>query len=148
MAATVGQNVTVGDLEGLGAVTNIYKNGSLMAAVPGIAIGWLDNSQLLVRIYVVDPKANFLEDYSGTAIYSSSGSLIASPLLPELFLVQPVDPTSVYSPERNAIFSLTTGQTVWTTFNTAPDNGSHLKGAVSGQYVVFAAKHRVYVSTH
>ena len=115
----------------LGTATNIYQNYTLTTAVAGWPVGWIDNSRLLTNTY--DP----LGAYLGATIYSSSGTIIATPALPELFTLHTVSPGSIYSPYRNSIYSPTTGALSFGTGNVvvAPD----VPGAVVGSYVVYAS---------
>ncbi len=81
----------------------VYKNGTQVASVAGGAIGWIDNNRLLAGV-------------SGTfAIYSPSGTVLANPPLPQFWQpFQTVTPDTIYIPQLNGIYSLTTGQPTWT----------------------------------
>jgi hypothetical protein len=124
-----------------GAATNIYKNGLLATAVNGVAVGWIDNNQLLVNNYAsIHPNPNV---YTNASIYSASGTLSSSPTLSELLTIQPVTSSSIYSPTLNTIFSLPSGNTLYS-------SGTPVTGpaAVAGSYVVFASGSRIVVDTH
>jgi hypothetical protein len=112
-----------------GTVTNIYRNGSLVTAVPGWAAGWIDDNRLLVNSYDVR-----LLTYVGAKIVSSNGQTLATPPLPEILHVQRVTTDTIYSPDSNAIFSVTSGAMVWSSQTAARG-----KGAVSGGRVVFSS---------
>jgi hypothetical protein len=121
-------------------VTNIIKNGTLVTAVPGSGIGWIDNDRILVNQYrqVYRPVAETV--YVNAAIFSSAGVQLDTLPLPMLKSIQTVTSDSVYAPNSNAIYSLTTGEPVWT--------GSFLSsgmGAVAGSYVVYLSGHSVLV---
>ena len=118
--------------------TNIFKNGNLVAAVPGWAVGWIDNDRLLVNSYTSDPRHVSIVYYAGCSIYDASGAKLASPALPELQEIQTVTADQVYSPKLNQILSLTTGAPTWTSAN--PSTGV---GAVAGSRVVFVSGARV-----
>jgi hypothetical protein len=124
------------------SATIIYKNGTLLTAVPGFAIGWIDNNRILVNSYTSPANSSPPYTYSGCAIYDTTGAKIATPALPELHTIQTVTSDSVYSPELNSIFSLTTGQATWI----SPYNNK--VGAVSGPYVVFEAASQVFVDSY
>jgi hypothetical protein len=132
------------------SATSIFKNGTLVTAVPGSAVGWIDNDRLLVNQYAIsrDGSKTFgvehtLEiQYNGCIIYSSAGVQLATPSLPELRSIQTVNSDSVYDPSYNAIYSLTTGQPTWTA--SFPSSGV---GAVSGAYVVYESGHSVVVES-
>jgi hypothetical protein len=117
--------------------TNIYKNAALATAVPGWAVGWLDDSRLLAITF--DSKNNYL----GSVIYGPTGSVLAKAPIPEFYTMNVVSPTSVYSPELNIIVSLTTGATAW-----ASGNASRRLGAVTASQVIFASGSRVLVQPY
>jgi hypothetical protein len=116
---------------------NIYKNAVLASAVPGWAVGWLDNTRLLAT--TVDSKGN----YTGAVIYGPTGSVIAKPPIPQIYSMNVVTPESIYSPELNIIVSLTSGATAWMSGNTARQ-----LGAVTGSQVIFASGSRVLVQPY
>ena len=123
------------------SVTSIFKNGTLVTAVPGAAVGWIDNNRILVNQYVNDPQTGLIT-YAGCTIYSYAGAALATPSLPELKSIQTVNSDSVYDPSHNAIYSLTTGQPTWTA--SFPSSGV---GAVSGAYAVYESGHSVVVES-
>jgi hypothetical protein len=121
--------------------TNIYTNGMLTTAVTGLAVGWIDNNQLLVNNYPPGYKAP--ATYSNATIYSATGSPIAATVpLPELLTFQPVNSSAIYSPTLNTIFALPSGNTLYT--SSTPANG---QGAVVGSNVVFTSGSRIVVDT-
>jgi hypothetical protein len=115
-----------------GTGTNIYKNFTLTTAVSGWPVGWIDNSRLLANTYV-NSDASVV--YSSATIYSAAGAVLATPALPELQSLETVDTDSIFSPGKDSIYSLTTGQLIFGTGNVvgSPDVG----GAVVGSYVVY-----------
>jgi hypothetical protein len=124
--------------------TRIYKDGQLATAVTGWAVGWIDDNRLLVNRYT---NPHYLT-YTGCAIVDPSGTTIGTCALPELYSLQRVAADSIYSPERNAIFSVSTGQATWTSPNPSRGDGVStsfvlqyrgILGAVAGPYVVFAS---------
>jgi hypothetical protein len=121
----------------------IFKNDQQVATVPGAAVGWIDNGRLLVNQYTQTANGPV---YSGCTIYSSTGTVLATPPLPELGGIQTVTSDTVYAPNLNAIYSLTTGQATWTS-PYPPDSwnnpGTAWLGAISGPYVVFESEGRV-----
>jgi hypothetical protein len=121
--------------------TNIYTNGMLTTAVTGLAVGWIDNNQLLVNNYPPAYKAP--AGYSNATIYSAAGSPIATTVsLPELLTFQPVNSNAIYSPTLNTIFALPSGNTLYS--STTPSTG---QGAVVGSNVVFTSGSRIVVDT-
>lgn len=123
--------------------TNIWKNGVLSSAIPGLGVGWIDNDRLLVAQYKLNTVGGGFV-YSGSAIYSSAGKLLHElSLLPQLSGFQPVGPNSIYSPEGNAIYSLTDGSSTW--FGALPPAGV---GSISGHQVVYVSGHTVVTETY
>jgi hypothetical protein len=120
--------------------TNIYNNGMLVTAVNGFAIGWIDNTQLLVNNYVSVHAAP--GTYSNASIYSATGTLTSTPALPELLTIQPVNSSSLYSPALNTIFALPSGNILYS--STTPSTG---QGAVVGSNVVFTSGTHIVVDT-
>ena len=115
------------------------KNGVLVAAVPGWAVGWIDNSRLLVNSYTSGRQLV----YAGSTIYDPTGAKVATPPLPELREFQVATSDWIYSAQQNTIYSLTTGVAVWTSPN--PSAGI---GAVSGSNIVFESGTRVLVESY
>lgn len=120
--------------------TNIYQHGTLITAISGIPVGWIDNNRILVNQYTAAAGGT---QYAGAVIYDSTGVRLATPALPELKSIQTVTPDSVYDPSHNAIYSLTTGQPTWT----AAYPGSGL-GAVAGPHVFYEAGHTIISETY
>jgi hypothetical protein len=113
--------------------TNIFVNGSLESAAAGWPLGWLDDSRLLVNTY--GPRTRPSDDiYKGAAIVNAAGVVLQNCPIPELAQIQPVSATAIYSPQRNSIFELVTGDVLWASVS---DHRS--AGAVSGEHVVFAS---------
>ena len=115
--------------------TSIYKNGILVATVPGGVAGWLDNTRLVVTKYtdvVGDPLLGPIA--AGTTIYDSLGKILGTLPISELPFSQVITANSVYLPESNTIMSLTTGGVSWATGNPSDYGGI---GAISGSQVVF-----------
>lgn len=114
---------------------NIYQNGTLVGAIQGTPIGWIDNGQLLSDTYVGNPGCDcFL--YSATTVYGPTGTSLATPALPMFASIQPVATDTVYSNEYNSIYSTTSGAVIWAgTPPPSPQTSSFL-GAVAGGYAV------------
>jgi hypothetical protein len=127
------------------AVTTIYKNGTLVKSVPGYAAGWIDNNQLLINTYtqiVPPPGPGVFYQYAGASIYDATGTLSSTPTLPEIDQLQPINSTSLYDPSNNEIFSLPSGNILYSSIT--PLTGA---AAVAGSYVVFASGSRIVVDT-
>jgi hypothetical protein len=128
-----------------GAATTIYQNGTAIAAVPGFAVGWIDDSDLLVDTYTGEAP---YPSYTGSAIYSPTGTLVASPPLPEIKNFQTVGPGLIYTPDSNTIYSTSTGKATWTSVypygEVYPPQGA---GATADGDVVFLSGARVVVQS-
>jgi hypothetical protein len=129
---------------GSNLTTNIFKNGSLVAAVSGYGEAWIDNGRLLVANYVQNGKEPTI--FTGSTIYDATGATLANipPTLPPIS--NPLFPTSdsVYDANTNAIYSLTTGLATWQ--GPIPLNANPKLGAVAGSAVVYESGHQVILS--
>lgn len=120
------------------AGTDIYLNDSLASAAAGWAVAWLPNDELLVNKYAgtgSNPPA-----YQGSALYSSTGTPLSSPPLPELGkggAAQAISADSVYDPWTNRIYSLTSGSATWSGPQSTPVQPYGGLGAIAGPRVVF-----------
>jgi hypothetical protein len=112
------------------STTRIYKNGALINAVAGYAVGWLDDDRLLVNTYLNNTYGNV---YSGSVIYDAAGYPQSSPPIPEMFGWSTVATTQMYSQRAHKVYDLVTGVTTWQDGRPSPDNG-----VVSGGCIVFA----------
>jgi len=135
-----GTKVAVSDNKSATSGTNVYSNGALVTAVPGWVVGWLDDSRILVNNYTLSRFD--IVTYTDTTIYSSSGTKLGAPPLPELQSLQIVSAGSVYDPVSNVMYSTTTGMATWT--GASPSTGV---GAVAGSNVVFASGSQVLVQS-
>jgi hypothetical protein len=132
-----------------GTTTDIYTNAILTTALPGWAVGWLDNTRLLVEQFSVIPPPPSLPGgqptvvYDGASIFSPSGTNLGSSPIPQIQSPQVLTSDSIYSPQTNTITSVTSGLTLWASadafclpsLNYTPCNAA---GAASGSQVIFA----------
>jgi hypothetical protein len=131
-------------------VTNILKNGKLVAAISGEGVGWIDNNRLLVNQYVMIQGPDPTIQFANAAIFSATGTQLSTPALPEIPSIQTVNSNAVYDPSRNVIYSLSTGKPIWA--GAYPSTGAGITskgpighGAISGNYVVYQSNHTVVV---
>jgi Putative Ig domain len=117
-----------------------YQNSTALAQINGYAVGWLDESDLLVNNYYLPSKGGAI--YQNATIYSPDGSAGATIPLPELQSFQVVSSGLIYSPDTNAIYSTTTGSATWT--SSYPSEGV---GATAAGEVVFLSGARVVVQS-
>ena len=119
--------------------TNIYLNGALSSAASGYVVGWVDDNRLLVNRYITEFGVPV---HTGTDLVSASGQMIAASLpLPQLSEIQGISANRIYSPERNEVFDVTTGERTWS--SQAPHVGS--AGAVAGPNIVFTSNATVRI---
>jgi hypothetical protein len=118
-----------------GNATNVYDNGVLVNALSGKPLAWFDDDRLLVeldghfRVYdssgQLEPSAN-LKDYAGNDIVSI------------------VSATEIYSEDYGAIYSLTSGEEIWSC-------GSSWLGTAAAGYATFVsayAPHKLVFDTY
>jgi hypothetical protein len=115
----------------VGTTTNLRTAAALVGAAPGVSVGWIDDSRVLLNRY--RDQAG-IPRYDGVNIVNNIGVLVASPPLPEIGRFQTVTANTIYSPQRNAIYDLTTGNPTW--LNALPIDRE--VGEVAGANVVFA----------
>jgi hypothetical protein len=122
------------------AGTNLYENGVLVGAVPGWAVGWIDDDRLLVNVYNL---GHTVYPYRNALIVSATGATLATPPLREIHGLQRLTPDTIYSPDTNLILSVTTGATLWSSPNLSKGGG-----AVAGGRVVFPSGAHVRAEPH
>jgi Putative Ig domain len=128
---------------------NLYQNGALVTTLPGYAVGWLSNSQLLVDDYAIPSGTKNLES-TGTTIFDASGNQVGTTPLTTTspFMLVPGSPTSLYyfGPgygSQNTIVSLTTADTTWASGNAETFYEGLTPGAVTGSQVVFISNNMI-----
>lgn len=130
---------------------NIIKNGTLVTAVLGWPLGWLDNNRLIVNTYDRTNAQLGVNPYQGAVIYDATGKQLATSAIPELHEIQPLTADTIYSPELNTIYSVSSGAAIWSSgYNptlVGGDNGRGV-GAVAGGYVVFETGPRILALSH
>ena len=125
-----------GDMPG----TDLVVNGSLVTALTGLSVGWLDNTRLVVDNYSQGTTGLL---YSGCTLYGPSGTATgAGCALPyEVDEFQPLTTDGIYVPATNQILSVSTGSVSWTSGD--PEGGPYPSGsvvrAVAGSHVIFVS---------
>jgi len=118
--------------------TVIRQGSAIVTAVPATPIGWIDETRLLTNIYVPDNTQRHDPVYDHAAIFDYQGQQLASLPLPSIGRFQTVSSTSVYSRDRNAIYSLTDGSLLWASPNGTPSSaGVGPSSAVAGGRAIF-----------
>lgn len=126
---------------GLNPGTNLLLNGTLVTAVNGLTVGWLDNTRLVVNSYA--QNSSHLPVYTGCTLYGANGAATGAPCsLPyEVNQFQVVSTDGIYVPQANQIVSVSNGSISWMSGN--PDFWSsyplHAVGAVTGSHVIFVS---------
>jgi hypothetical protein len=111
------------------ATTQLYTNGVLVGAVPGVSLAWIDNDHLLVATYRLESSRfgiftvqdkTFLYDPTGTQTVPVPLPPLTDPLVAGTSQfyglansVIPVGGTLIYSRSRNAVIDYTTGAKTW-----------------------------------
>jgi hypothetical protein len=116
--------------------TTIYGGGTVVGTASGYAVGWLDDSRLLVGTYVSG-------SYAGSTLCETSGNVLASLPLPQLSAIRAVGTSEAYAPGSNTIYNLADGTPVWT----SPDSVGGV-GDIAGNYVVFASGPQVFAESY
>jgi hypothetical protein len=122
--------------------TTIYKNGAIATAIPVGAIIWLDNGRLLARTTkLYSSQTLHIYNYNGAAIYDPTGNVLTTSNIPLPDILDDVlaQGNSVYSPTRDATYSLATGMAGWASGDatTGPGTSGLGVGTVAGTEVVF-----------
>jgi hypothetical protein len=144
---------TARDSSASSLVTNIYRNGDLVAAAAGTGQGWIDNAHLLVLNWMDSREG---PDTSGSSIVDSTGAVISTiplttmPVSPECsqtpqtqstHCAQFPSPDRVYDASTNSIYALPNGELLWQVpLHVSQDTGV---GAIVGSTVVFESGHQV-----
>jgi hypothetical protein len=116
-----GAHIAVND--STSTTVRLYAGGTLVTAVPGTAIGWLDDNHVFLQ--VIDPEA---ASYV-TRIYDAQGTLAGYPELPQMVGFDVVGPTTIYSHTDQRIYDVTTGTVVQST-------GLPPQSVVAGPFIV------------
>jgi hypothetical protein len=140
-----------GSVPATGIGTNILDNGTLVTAVSGFPVGWLDNGRVVVNSYVNDKF--HMPVYAGCTIYGPTGQSIGSCALPGIAQFQVVTPDTIYTLELNSIVSVSTGAVTWASGNaeTGPVCAClnpYQNGALAGAHVVFVSGARVLAQSY
>jgi hypothetical protein len=113
-----------------GNATNVYASGVLVNAFPGTPLSWFDDNRLLVELD------------GAWRIYDSSGQLQPTPNLKATYdpsEVHIVSATEIYSPGFGAIYSLTSGEELWSC-----DGARFGPGTAAANYAVFVSGKALY----
>jgi hypothetical protein len=133
-----------GSVPTTGIGTNILANGTLVAAVSGFPVGWLDNGRVVVNSYVNDKF--HMAAYTGCTIYGPTGQSVGSCALGEVTQFQVVTSDAIYAVDWNAVLSVSTGAVTWASGN--PETGPYQNGALAGAHVVFGSGARVLAQSY
>lgn len=135
-----------------GGGSNIYHNGTLVTAVTGFAVGWLDNNRLLVNTYKQDNTVFHNIYYDTSVIYDATGHQLGTAPLPmQALTVQPLSSDSILvqatlplNGPQPAVVSLSSGAVVLSIGeDTQGPRRSANPVAVAGTRVVYVAGTRL-----
>ncbi|WP_437713653.1 hypothetical protein WMF45_47460 [Sorangium sp. So ce448] len=148
-----GHHVVVTDSapsEGCG-FTQLYEDGALVNVVPGCAIGWLDDTHVLVQSYTRFLQSNPWT-YQASTIYDELGNPVDAPPLPRIpirtdsgdvrdnYGIQPVSAAALYSRYDGVVYDIETGAAL----ATFPG----LRSAVAGAFMVHPCGHGVCAESY
>lgn len=134
-----GTLIAVPTAEPADSAANIYRDGTLVGAAAGWPVGWVDNARLLVNTY--GRTHTTLPFYSSAFLADAQGNVLQTlPTLPELSHVQPMAGDRIYSSERYRIYSLTTGQVMWSPNAPVSDRNGPRTSAVAADHVIFVSR--------
>jgi hypothetical protein len=134
--------------------TSILNGGAMVPFVPGLPLGWIDNTRLLVNSYIYNGPAAY--SYTGCTIYDLSGKATGTCALPELLGFQTVDSDTLYALNLPELVSISTGAVSW-------QSGDPLRciltqqeyaipscsaDAFAGSHVVLVSDSRLVVQSH
>lgn len=120
--------------------TNIYQNYALTETVAGWAVGWINNSELLTNTYTYSPQDSPDSLYAGSKIYSPTGTVVATPSLPQSRSLVPVNAegSEVYSPALNSIYSMPSGDLVFgSSYYSQSGFSENMNGVFASPYIVY-----------
>ncbi|XYH92923.1 hypothetical protein ACMHYB_34330 [Sorangium sp. So ce1128] len=135
--------------EGCG-FTQFYEDGALVNTVPGCAVGWLDDTRVLVQTYKRPLDSRWI--YDASTVYDELGNVVAAPLLPRIpvlidslgsrdeYGIQPVSAMVLYSRYDGALYDIETGAKL----ATFPAQRS----SVAGDFMVFLCGYGVCAETY
>ncbi len=120
-----------------GNLTAIYLNGTLVNAVSGRAIGWIDDNALLVQTHKVQFDA-----YDKSFVYDATGTLISQPpLMPLVTYFDTAAPGRILDRDDSKIYDTTTGAKVW-------DQGLPPGATIVGANVAYLSGSAVYLTKY
>jgi hypothetical protein len=106
-----GKFVAIAD-NGRPGSSRLYANGSLVNAIPGVAVGWVDDGHLLVQTFVhCNCSFNFW-NFAGMKMYDNQGNLLASSGLPAVTSFETISSSRIYSHDDGKIYDVMTGAAV------------------------------------
>lgn len=138
--------------------TNILQNGSVLTAVTGLPIGWIDDGHLLVNTFTLGTGPGGGEPlYAGCNVYSPSGQNTGPCALPLIPGFQAVTSDSIYAPVLGEVLSISTGSVSWTSGDSVAGSrppllpgsiasytgGVRVPGAVAGTRIIFVSGAKV-----
>lgn len=124
--------------------TLIYQGSMLVNAVPGHAVGWIDDGHLLVQTYKANNNAPYIILYDKSQIYDALGNLVASPPLPVAITgFDAVSSTAIYPNGKTKLYDAFTGAQLWS----SPFPLDSI-GAAAGSVIAQAHQQGVYVTQH
>lgn len=119
--------------------TQVYANGSLVTAVPAVALAWmLDSNHFLGATYHLERQVAVQD---GAHFYDLRGQVTGTALLPDVHgnSLIPVGGTLLYWPQQNSVIDYATGAVTW-------KGAAGITTAVPvGDHVLYTSNERVLI---
>jgi hypothetical protein len=125
-------------LSSASATTNLYWNNTLTGAASGFPAIWVSDDRVLLHRYVWGHGGS--TQYSDSAIVDPTGAVLQTVNLTSTGRAQMVDAQRIYA--GNKIYSLTTGQVLWSSANEGT------VGGVTDSDVVFISNNTVRIEPY
>jgi hypothetical protein len=122
-----------------GSGTDLWNNSTLVTAVTGSPVGWVDDGHLLVNTYALPFPGAPEPTYAGCNVYSPTGQSTGSCALPQVSAFDAVTSDLIYAVNLAEVLSISTGDVSWMSGDSPvpPGSGPASVGAVAGTHVIF-----------
>jgi hypothetical protein len=137
-----GSYIAMTDIErpSTSSTTQLYQGSTLVTAVSGYAVGWIDDSHVLLQYYKYNSTYG-LTQYDHSVVYTNQGVVAYSPTLPEIKSFDTISATKIFSHTDSNIYDVTTGNLVWS-------GGVPAGGAAAGPYAVYVSGSGVFLTAY
>lgn len=127
-----------------GTTTTLYQGPTLIDALTGWPVGWIDDTHLLINRYI-DNYPN--EQIFGVQIVDPTGTVLSTPPLPRMKQFQIAGPHAIYWAEFNEIYDTNTGALLWGSYD-RPASSLRPLGAVGAGKVFYVSGSQIKSETY